>query len=277
MIVLFKFILLDGGIIDKTLQHDFMELIVCIFDEEAIMKTIGLLGGMSWESSIEYYRIINQVTREKLGGLHSAKSVMVSVDFASIEELQSQDRWDEAARELVTSALGVQAAGADFLLIATNTMHKVFPQVQSALDIPVLHLADATALKIKEAGLKKVGLLGTIYTMQQDFYKGRLQEQFGLEILVPGLKDQQKVNQIIFEELVVGRIEDQSRKAYLRVIQSLEDIGAQGIILGCTEIPLIVNPEEIEVPVFDTTYIHAEMAVEIALGERRLDTSMIID
>lgn len=241
------------------------------------MKTIGLLGGMSWESSIEYYRIINQITREKLGGLHSAKSVMVSVDFAVIEKLQSQDRWDEAARELIASSLQIQAAGADFLLIATNTMHKVFPQVQEALDIPVVHIADATAQKIRAAGLERVGLLGTIYTMQQDFYKGRLINQYGLQVLVPNLNDQQQVNRIIFDELVVGRIEDQSREIYRSVIQRLIGMGAQGIILGCTEIPLIVNPEEFNLPIFDTTYIHAEMAVEIALGELKLDTSMIID
>jgi len=241
------------------------------------VKTIGLLGGMSWESSIEYYRIINQITRQKLGGLHSAKSVMVSVDFAVIEELQSQDRWDEAARELIASSLQIQAAGADFLLIATNTMHKVFPQVQEALDIPVVHIADATAQKIRAAGLEKVGLLGTIYTMQQDFYKGRLINQYGLQVLVPDLNDQQQVNRIIFDELVVGRIEDGSREIYRAVIQGLIGLGAQGIILGCTEIPLIVNPEEFNLPIFDTTYIHAEMAVEIALGELKLDTSMIID
>ena len=233
------------------------------------MKTIGLLGGMSWESSIEYYRIINQVTRKKLGGLHSAKSVMVSVDFARIEALQSQDRWEEAAQELIASSLQIQAAGADFLLIATNTMHKVYPQVQGALNIPVLHIADATALKIRAAGLEKVGLVGTIYTMQQDFYKGRLTDQYGLQVLVPDLSDQQQVNRIIFDELVLGRIEDESREIFRSVIQGLIGMGAQGIILGCTEIPLIVNPEEFNLPIFDTTYIHAEMAVEIALGERK--------
>jgi aspartate racemase len=241
------------------------------------MKTIGLLGGMSWESSIEYYRIINQVTRSKLGGLHSAKSVMVSVDFAPIEELARGDRWEDAALELVTSSQQIQAAGADFMLIATNTMHKVFPEIQEAIDIPVLHIADATALKIQHAGLSKIGLLGTIYTMQQDFYKGRLQAQFDLEILVPDQSDQQQVNRIIFDELVVGRIEDKSRKIFRKIIQRLIDSGAQGIILGCTEIPLIVSPEDFDVPIFDTTYIHAEMAVEIALGERMLDTSMNID
>jgi aspartate racemase len=241
------------------------------------MKTIGLLGGMSWESSIEYYRIINQVTRQKLGGLHSAKSVMVSVDFAPIEELQNKNQWQQAAHELITSALQIQAAGADFLLIATNTMHKVYPQIQAALDIPVLHIADATARKIEEAGLERIGLLGTIYSMEQDFYKGRLQDIYGLEILIPGSARREQVNRIIFDELVLGKLEDESREIYHQVIGDLIDMGAQGIILGCTEIPLLVDPYDFDVPIFDTTNIHAEMAVEIALGERRLDTSMIID
>ena len=241
------------------------------------MKTIGMLGGMSWESSIEYYRIINQVTRQRLGGLHSANLVMVSVDFAPIELLQSQDRWEEAAGVLTASARQVQAAGADFLLIATNTMHKVYPQIQAALEIPVVHIADTTAHKIREAGLERIGLLGTIYTMQQDFYKGRLQEQYGLEIIVPGESDQRQVNQVIFEELVLGKIREESREMYSQVIQGLIAMGAQGIILGCTEIPLIVNPEDFDVPIFDTTHIHAETAVDIALNAKELDISMFVD
>jgi aspartate racemase len=241
------------------------------------MKTIGLLGGMSWESSIEYYRIINQVTREKLGGLHSARLIMLSVDFAPIEQLQSQDRWDEAAAQLADSARKVQAAGADFLLIATNTMHRVYPQIQAALDIPVLHIADATALKIKEAGLEKIGLLGTIYTMEQDFYKGRLQEQYGLHVLIPGSTAREQVNRIIFDELVLGKIKNESREIYRQVMGDLVEMGAQGIILGCTEIPMIVDVQDYDLPLLDTTFLHAEMAVEIALGERSLDTSMNID
>jgi aspartate racemase len=241
------------------------------------MKTIGMLGGMSWESSIEYYRIINQVTRQRLGGLHSANLVMVSVDFAPIELLQSQDRWEEAAEVLAASARQVQAAGADFLLIATNTMHKVYPQIQAALEIPVVHIADATAHKIREAGLERIGLLGTIYTMQQDFYKGRLQEQYGLDIIVPGESDQRQVDQVIFEELVLGIIREESREMFSQVIQGLIGMGAQGIILGCTEIPLIVNPEDFDVPIFDTTYIHAETAVDIALNAKELDISKIVD
>lgn len=232
------------------------------------MKTIGLIGGMSWESSIEYYRIINQVTREKLGGLHSAKSVMVSVDFAPMEVLQNQNRWSEATEVMIETAHQVAAAGADFLLIATNTMHKMYDEVQAALNIPVLHIADATALKIKEGGLNKIGLLGTIYTMEQDFYKGRLSELHGLEVLVPGKSDRQIVNQIIFDELVIGQIKPESKAEYARVITNLVELGSQGIILGCTEIPLLVDPGQMPVPTFDTTYIHAEMAVEIALGEK---------
>ena len=232
------------------------------------MKTIGLIGGMSWESSIEYYRIINQVTREKLGGLHSAKSVMVSVDFAPIEELQNQNHWSEATEFMIVTAHQVAAAGADFLLIATNTMHKMYDEVQAALNIPVLHIADATALKIKEAGLNKIGLLGTIYTMEQDFYKGRLSELYGLEVLVPGKSDRKIVNQVIYDELVIGQIKPESKAEFARVIANLVELGSQGIILGCTEIPLLVDPEQMHIPTFDTTYIHAEMAVEIALGEK---------
>jgi aspartate racemase len=241
------------------------------------MKTIGLLGGMSWESSIEYYRIINQVTRKKLGGLHSAASVMVSVDFAPVEQLQSAGEWKEAGEVLIRHALQAQAGGADFLLIATNTMHKVYPQIQAALDIPVLHIADATALKIKETDLERLGLLGTIYTMEQDFYSGRLRDQHGLRVMLPPETDRHLVNKVIFNELVLGRITLESREQFRQVINSLIERGAEGIILGCTEIPLIVDSGEFRVPIFDTTYIHAELAVEIALGERELDTSIIID
>lgn len=235
------------------------------------MKTIGLIGGMSWESSVEYYRIINQVVREKLGGLHSAKSVMVSVDFAPIEELQSQARWDEATGIMISTARQVEAAGADFLLIATNTMHKMYNEVQAALEIPVLHIADATGLKIKEYGLEKLGLLGTIYTMEQDFYKGRLNDKFGFQVLVPDEQDRQVVNKIIFKELVLGQIRPESKAEYARIIADLIQKGAQGIILGCTEIPLLVDSDEVAVPTFDTTFIHAGMAVEIAMGERNID------
>jgi aspartate racemase len=235
------------------------------------VKTIGLIGGMSWESSIEYYRILNQLTRQKLGGLHSSKSIMVSVDFAPIEELQSQDRWEEATEIMISTARQVEAGGADFLLIATNTMHKMYPDVQAAISVPMLHIADATGLVIKEVGLDRLGLLGTIYTMEQDFYVGRLIERFGLQILVPEKSDRDVVNKIIFEELVVGRINQESKKEYIRIITSLIQSGAQGIILGCTEIPLLVGHDVVGVPVFDTTRIHAELAVEIALGERNIN------
>jgi aspartate racemase len=241
------------------------------FYKGKIMKTIGLIGGMSWESSIEYYRIINVVTRDKLGGLHSAKSVMVSVDFAPIEELQSQDRWDEATEIMIATARQVEAAGADFLLIATNTMHKMFPEVQRALNIPMLHIADTTGLVVKESGLERLGLLGTIYTMEQDFYRGRLENGFGLQVIIPDEADRKVVNRIIFEELVLGQIKEASRNEYDRIITKLMQNGAQGIILGCTEIPLLVEPDRIGVPVFDTTLIHARMAVEIALGERIIE------
>jgi aspartate racemase len=234
------------------------------------MKTIGLIGGMSWESSLEYYRILNEVTRAKLGGLHSAKSVMVSVDFAPIEELQSQSRWEEATEIMIASARQVEAAGADFMLIATNTMHKMYDAVQASLGIPMLHIADATALKVKEKGLGKVGLLGTIYTMEQDFYKGRLSQKYGLQVVVPGKSDREIVNTIIFDELVLGVIKAESKAIYRHIAETLVEMDAQGIILGCTEIPLLIGADDIAVPTFDTTYIHAEMAVEIALGERTI-------
>lgn len=240
------------------------------------MKTIGLIGGMSWESSIEYYRIINQIARQKLGGLHSAKSVMVSVDFAMIEALQSQDRWDEATEIMIATARQVEVAGADFLLIATNTMHKMFPEVQAEINIPMLHIADATGIVIAEDGLSFLGLLGTIYTMEQDFYIGRLEDEFGIQIIVPDQTDRIVINRIIFEELVIGLVEEESKSVYNRIIAKLVQSGAQGIILGCTEIPMLVRPDEIDVPVFDTTYLHAAMAVEIALGERSLPDKFLL-
>ena len=234
--------------------------------KEQNMKTIGLIGGMSWESSVEYYRIINQLVREKLGGLHSAKSVMVSVDFGPIEALMQTGDWDGVLAELITAAQQVQAGGADFLLIATNTMHKLYAEVGAAVEIPLIHIADATGVKIKAAGLTKVGLLGTAFTMAEDFYTGRLAEQFGLEVLVPDAVEQAEVNRIIFEELVVGKILPESKAKYLEVIAGLVAHGAQGVILGCTEIPLLVKAEDASVPLFDTTFLHAEAAVERAVG-----------
>ena len=229
------------------------------------MKTIGLIGGMSWESSIEYYRIINETTKTKLGGLHSAKSLMVSVDFAEIEKLQHEDRWDEAAQILVKCAQDLERGGADCIVLCTNTMHKLADQIIASVNIPFLHIADATAEKIVAAGMKKIGLLGTRFTMEHDFYKGRLIRNFGLDVLVPDKADRDIVHRVIYEELVQGKIMDASRAEYKRVMQSLIDKGAQGIILGCTEIELLVKQADSQVPLFPTTHIHAATAVEFAL------------
>ncbi|NTV37508.1 MAG: aspartate/glutamate racemase family protein [Anaerolineaceae bacterium] len=231
------------------------------------MKTIGLIGGMSWESSIEYYRIINQSMREKLGSLHSAKSVMVSVDFAEIEVLQRSGNWSEATRMMVAAARQVEAGGADFLVICTNTMHKMAEDVQQQISIPLLHIADATAEKIKARGLKKIGLLGTRFTMEEDFYKGRLIEKYGLEVLIPSAPERDIIHRVIYEELVIGKVLSDSKAQYARIIRSLVDLGAEGIILGCTEIGLLVKDSDSPVPLFDTTYIHALAAVDLALKE----------
>jgi aspartate racemase len=230
------------------------------------MKTIGLIGGMSWESSIEYYRIINEQARARLGGLHSAKSVMVSVDFAEIETLQHEGRWDEAARILVKVAQDVERGGADLAVLCTNTMHKVADEMQASLHIPLLHIADATAGRIKAAGLKRIGLLGTRFTMEQDFYKGRLVEKHGLEILTPDEVEREIVHCVIYDELCLGVIKDDSREAYKNIMAKLVEQGAQGIILGCTEIEQLVHAKDSSVPLFPTTRIHAEAAVEAALS-----------
>jgi aspartate racemase len=231
------------------------------------LKTIGLIGGMSWESSIEYYRIINQRVRELLGGTHSAKSIMVSLDFAEIEALQEKGNWDEATLMLVQAAQQVEYGGADFVLICTNTMHKMAQEVQSQINIPLLHIADATAEAIKNLSIYKVGLLGTLYTMEGDFYRGKLENQHGLEVIVPDDKDRQVVHQVIFEELVKGVISSESKRKYQQIIHKLVNKGAQGIILGCTEIGLLIDSEDASVPLFDTTVIHAEAAVKEALEE----------
>jgi len=234
------------------------------------MKTIGIIGGMSWESSIEYYRIINLVTREKLGGLHSAKSIMVSVDFAPIEEMQKNDQWEELTDVMVNAAVQLVLGGADFIVIATNTMHKMYEAVQAAVSIPILHIADATAFRVKEQKIHSIGLLGTIFTMEMDFYKKRLIDIFNLDVIIPGKKDRMIINQIIYQELVLGKIKQESRNEYIRVMKKLVEQGAEGIILGCTEISLLVGANDTSVPVFDTTKIHAETAVEIALGEKNV-------
>jgi aspartate racemase len=230
------------------------------------MKTIGLIGGMSWESSLEYYRILNETVKVRLGGTHSARCVMYSLDFDEIEALQREDRWDEATRVMIAAARHVQAGGADFVVICTNTMHKMAEQVAAAIDIPLLHIADATAAVIKDRGLHKIGLLGTRFTMEQDFYRGRLEEMHGLEVLIPETGDREVVHRVIYEELVLGEIRDASREQYKGIIEKLTAAGAQGVILGCTEIGLLVNQEDCRIPLFDTTSIHAEAAVELALA-----------
>ncbi len=223
---------------------------------------------MSWESTASYYQLINEGIKEKLGGLHSAKIVMYSVDFAEIEALQHQAKWDETARILTHAAQGIEKAGADFMLICTNTMHRVAPQVESGISIPLLHIADATAEEISRQGMKKIGLLGTAFTMEQDFYKGRLEQQYGLEVMIPDEADRALVHQIIYDELCLGKIRDASRHEYLRIMDSLRQKGAEGIILGCTEIALLVNSEHTEIPLFDTTRIHALKALEACLRTR---------
>jgi len=230
------------------------------------MKTIGLLGGMSWESSVSYYQLINEGVKDALGGLHSAKIVLFSVDFKEIETLQHQGQWDKTATLLVKSAQNIESAGADFLLICTNTMHRVAPQIEEQISIPLLHIADATAEEIVAADIHKIGLLGTRFTMEQDFYKGRLTDKYGLDVLIPNASDRQVIHQVIYNELCLGEIKDTSRQAYLEIIKKLIDQGAEGIILGCTEIALLIKPEAIpEVRLFDTTEIHAKKAVQWAL------------
>jgi len=230
------------------------------------MKTIGMIGGMSWESSIEYYRVINQAVKEKLGGLHSAKSLMYSVDFAEIEALQHEGKWDQATRAMIEAARHLEAGGADFVVICTNTMHRMADEVEAAVGIPLLHIADATAAAVRARGLQVVGLLGTRYTMEEDFYRGRLVQRHGLDVHIPEGADRETVHRVIYDELVLGEIKPASRAAYKRVIEKLVDSGAQGIILGCTEIGLLVKEADSPVPVFDTAAIHALSAVEMALS-----------
>jgi aspartate racemase len=226
------------------------------------MLTIGMLGGMSWESSAEYYRLANVLVRERLGGLHSAKVVLHSVDFAEIERMQAEGRWDDAGKALAEAAAQVQAGGADFLLICTNTMHRVFDQVQAAVDIPVVHLGDTTAQAIRQAGFSTVGLLGTGFTMDQAFYRERL-ESHGLKVLVPSAEDRATVHRIIYDELCLGIVREQSRRAYQDVIARFE--GAEGVILGCTEIELLISQADVPIPLFPTTRLHVEAAVERAI------------
>lgn len=230
------------------------------------MRTVGLLGGMSWESSAEYYRLLNEAVRDRLGALHSAECVMWSVDFAPIEELQRTGDWDAAARLLAGHAQRLERAGAEGLVLCTNTMHRLAGEIQGAIGIPLLHIADATAERVRAAGLSTVGLLATRYTMEQDFYRGRLAARHALSVLVPPEPDLTLVHDVIYDELCRGRVEDASRLEYRRVIAGLEQAGAQGIIYGCTEIDLLVGPSDASVPVFDSTRIHVEAAAGWALS-----------
>lgn len=230
------------------------------------MKTIGLIGGMSWESSAQYYRLINEAVRERLGGVHSARSLMHSVDFGEVERLQHAGAWEALTALMIDAAQSLARGGADFIVICTNTMHRVASGVAANVTIPLLHIADPTAEKIRAAGTKTVGLLGTAFTMEQDFYKGRLTERFGLEVLVPDTEDRATVHRIIYEELVLGRILDGSRAAYREVMARLVARGAEAIILGCTEIMLLVGPDDSTVPLHDTTALHAVAAVDFALA-----------
>ncbi|PHD54950.1 aspartate racemase [Bacillus toyonensis] len=228
------------------------------------MKVIGLIGGMSWESSVEYYRIINEEVKRRLGGLHSARCLLYSVDFEEIERYQSEGDWKQAGETLGDAAYSLEKGGADFIVICTNTMHKVIDDIQGKISIPILHIADATANKIKEQGISSIGLLGTKYTMEQDFYKARL-ESNGIKVIIPNDHEREGVNKIIYEELCLGKIQQASRNYYKKVIQGLIEAGAEGIILGCTEIGLLINQKDSDVPLFDTTNIHALEAVNMSL------------
>ncbi len=220
---------------------------------------------MSWESSLEYYRIINRAVNNKLGGLHSAKSILYSVDFEVIEKLQRQGDWEELTKIMIESAQRLESAGADMIIICTNTMHKMAEDMEKHINVPLLHIADATALKIKDYGLKKIGLLGTKFTMEQDFYKGRLINNYGLEVIVPDTEERQIIHDIIYNELCLGEIKESSKISYIKVIDNLEKKGAEGIILGCTEIPLLIKQTDVKIPLFDTTKIHAEFAVDFSI------------
>jgi aspartate racemase len=229
------------------------------------MKTIGLIGGMSWESTQTYYRLINQAIREKLGGLHSARLVLYSVDFHDIEVLQRLGDWQAAGVLLAQAAQSLQAAGADMVVICTNTMHKVAEQVQAAVSIPLLHIADPTAHAIRAAGFQRVALLGTRFTMEQDFYRARLEQQHGLQVIVPEQNERDTVHRIIYEELCMGQIKPESKAAYLNIIRQLQARGAQAVVLGCTEISLLVQQADLDLPLFDTTALHAIAAADAAL------------
>jgi aspartate racemase len=231
------------------------------------MKTIGLIGGMSWESSLHYYRLINQGIKQELGGLHSAKLLMYSVDFAPIEQLQHTGDWDAAAEVLADAARRLEAGGADFFLIGTNTMHRVADQVRSAVNIPLLHIADATAEALRQDNVKRIGLLGTAFTMELEFYKDRIINQYQIDVIVPELHDRQMVHDIIYQELCLGQVDDDSRQVYLAIIDRMRSEDIEGVILGCTEIGMLIEPMHTDLKLYDTTAIHAQMAVRKALAE----------
>ena len=231
------------------------------------MKVIGLIGGMSWNSSLEYYRLINELVSHKLGGLHSARLVLHSLDFEEIERAQQESRWEDAADILAQAAIALKRAGADFLLICTNTMHKVADEVGESAGLPILHIVDTTGNAIREQGLSKVGLLGTRFVMAEQFYQDRLKKRFDIEVVVPAEDDQATVHRIIYDELCRGRVRYLNRRSCLQIIDKLTKRGAEGIVLGCTELPLLIRPGDVHVPVFNTTRLHAEAAVEMALSE----------
>ena len=232
------------------------------------MKTIGLIGGMSWESTVPYYRHINELVKQRLGGLHSARVVLYSVDFHDNERLQHSCRWDEAGAYLADAARALAAAGAHFLVLCTNTMHKVASAIETAASIPLLHIADPTADAVKQAGIRRVGLLGTRFTMEEDFYRGRLESRHAIQVIVPNEEDRDHVHRVIYSELCLGIVREPSRSAYQGVIDRLRQRGAEGIILGCTEIAMLVSASDSPVPIFDTTRLHAASAVDWALSER---------
>lgn len=232
----------------------------------ANMKTMGLIGGMSWESSLEYYRIVNEETKQTLGGFHSAKTILYSVDFAEVEKLQHEGRWEELTDLMIAAARSLENAGAEFILICTNTMHKMADDVQKSIGVPLLHVVDATAEQIRKDGLKKVGLLGTKFTMEQDFYKGRLFERYGVDVVIPDEEERGIIHRVIYDELCLGKINPASKEYFNKIITNLINSGADGIILGCTEIPLLVKQKDISIPVYDTTDIHAKAAVAFALS-----------
>ena len=228
------------------------------------MKTIGMIGGMSWESTVTYYQMVNQVVKERLGGFHSAKCILYSVDFDEIEACQAKGEWEKSGEILADAAVNLERSGADFIIICTNTMHKVADQIQAKVNIPILHIAEVTAGRLKENTIEKVALLGTKYTMQQDFYKSKLIEQ-GIEVLIPNEADIEVVNNTIYNELCLGSVLETSKKEFIRIIEELADKGAEGVILGCTEIGLLIKQEDVSIPVFDTTIIHAIKAALYAI------------